>query len=241
MKLIEDLVFGTELDSALRAGLKQRQGVEYILGMSPLSDIIEEIQKGLLDDQGDVQKTSADNDDKSDDAEEPTDPVGDADLPAEVSRELAAATSKCKQDGGGDADKMQQFVDKCWRKIATYVLLFQESADPNKVKEALADTEVNRLRQEGMTEKVAERRFVLINYDLKTAGEATSHASTRLPPLRTNGEHLKSLLRGCIAATGGDLGPRDLFLLFDGGRPGVLFGVWICTCYSVLVVVGCRG
>lgn len=47
VKLIEDLVFGTELDAALRAGLKNRQSVESILSTAPLFDFIEEIEKGL--------------------------------------------------------------------------------------------------------------------------------------------------------------------------------------------------
>ena len=226
VKLIEDLVFGTELDASLRAGLKNRQSVESILSTAPLFDFIEEIEKGLDESRKESVDQTADEPNNDDDGSAADDldgaPAGE--LPAMVSREMAAMKAKASASGGDECEhveNMQQFVDKCWRKVDTYVVIVQEPADSNKVKELLVDTEVNRLRMFELPDAVADRRFVLINYDLKTAGEPNSHPSTRLAPLRNNGDHLKNLLRGCLAATNGDLGSRDMFLLFDGGRPGI--------------------
>ena len=219
LKLIEGLVFGTELDMALRTGLKHRQSVTCMLEAAPLSDLLEDIESELVEK---VEAASGSEDQVDDEASIPEDDENAADLPQEVSREIAAAKSKSNDDDV--AEKMQQFIDKCWRKIDTYVVLFQEPSDPNQVKDLLLDTEVDRLRKEALPDTVAERRFVLISYDLKMAGESSSHASTRVPPLRANGDHLKTLLRGCIAASDGDLAPRDLFLLFDGGRQGFRVG-----------------
>ena len=61
------------------------------------------------------------------------------------------------------------------------------------------------------------RRFVLIVYDLKCAGEASSHPATRVPPLRGNGNHLKQCLRAALDAVGdAEIPERDMYLIFEG-------------------------
>ncbi len=64
----------------------------------------------------------------------------------------------------------------------------------------------------------------MFSYDLKAAGESSSHPATRMPSLCGNGEHLKGMLRMALDTSGvegGGLGDRGLVLLFDGGRAGL--------------------
>ena len=226
IKFLEDVVFGTDLDAALRAGMKNRQSVETIVTTPPLHDIISEIEEGLNESRNnkDSQMQECNDDDELNSGDGGGAPAGDnGDLPAQVSRELALSAKKLATDeeAAEKSDKLKQFVDRCWRKIDMYVVLFQEPSDSTKLKECLIGTQVNNLRNDEQPGNIAERKFVLISYDLKTAGESNSHPSTRLPPLRNNGDHLKTLLRGCLAATDDQIRERDLFLLCDGGRPGL--------------------
>jgi hypothetical protein len=222
IKLVEDLIFGTELDTALRTGMKSRQSVETIMSSAPLTDLLEDIKTCLVIPTKDSKAEEDEPGAEGDDFDGGGAPEGE--LPAQVSRALSQAVLAAANGGEIEADekaaKMQQYIDKCWRKVDTYVVLCQEPADASALKEMLQDTEVNRLRSVENPTAISERRFVLINYDLKTAGEASSHPSTRLPPLRNNGDHLKSLMRACISANGEEIGSRDLFLIYDGGRPG---------------------
>ena len=67
------------------------------------------------------------------------------------------------------------------------------------------------------------KTFVLHVYDPKNAGEASSNPSTRAPPLRGNGDHLKLCLRAALDSQDsvtGAMASNDIFLLFDCGRPG---------------------
>ena len=79
-------------------------------------------------------------------------------------------------------------------------------------------TAANKLRIEKQPSDPKLRSFVLIVYDLKCAGEASSHPATRVPPLRGNGDHLKQCLRAALDAVGdAEIPERDMCLIFDGG------------------------
>lgn len=122
-------------------------------------------------------------------------------------------------------DLLESFVKRCHRILDTYVVFVRESPDVDSLKQNLQRTAVNKMRLDPQPKDINSRRFVLLNYDLKSAGESTSHPATRVPPLRQNGEHAKTCLRAALEAVAdaheGGLTPKDLVLLADGGRQGL--------------------
>ena len=118
-----------------------------------------------------------------------------------------------------------EFVKRCHRILDTYVVFVRESPDLDSLRQNLQRTAVNKMRLDPQPKDINSRRFVLLNYDLKSAGESTSHPATRVPPLRQNGEHAKTCLRAALEAVAdaheGGLTPKDLVLLADGGRQGL--------------------
>ena len=222
LSLIENVVFSTEVDSALRTALRNRKDVASMLSTQPLSGLIEDITDSLKS-ANKSDEFVIQGDAEVEEVEGEVDPATSASmsevLPSDVSTEVARVAKTSDTNKG----QMDNFIAACWRKVDTHVLLLQEGADASSLCDRLKDTEVNKLRQGEQAKTTNDRRFVLIVYDLKSGGESASHASSRLPPLRNNGEHLKMCLRASIDAVenGTMMGEEDLYLLFDGGRPGL--------------------
>ncbi|MCP4244387.1 MAG: hypothetical protein GY772_27900, partial [bacterium] len=183
LKLIENLVFDAgDLDATLRTGLTNRRLASALFQTPPLSsqveDIDEEITKLPAADDDYLLPRSADGAGGSAPAVAST--LADEAMPTEVSMEIARATA---EDATVEAE-LEQYVARCWRDIDTYVVFVQETVDVDALVDRIKDTEVNRLRFQLQPEAVDERKFVLVSYDLKSAGESSSHPATRLPPAR---------------------------------------------------------
>ena len=117
---------------------------------------------------------------------------------------------------------MDAFLAPCWRKVDMYVSLAQASTSTTAMTDNINAHNVNTKRSERQPSESRLRPFVLFNYDMKRAGEASSHPATRLPPLRGNGDHLKQCLRAALeAGTDAEIPDRDMYMLFDGSRPGL--------------------
>ncbi len=229
LSLIEHAVFSSEYDQSLRGVLRNRRDVEYLLSIAPLEVLVSDIDESLTEDAKQAEDKSnlppgGDDDDGGDDSGgigggdgggAPTD-----NLPEAVRVEVA----RLSKQSGDKGEQMSALVHLCWRKIDTHAVLIQEPLDAGSLTDRLKDSEVNKLRSEDQPQDETQRRFVALVYDLKCAAEASSHPATRLPPLRGNGEHLKTVLRAAIDAgdeTGGNLiRERDLYMVFDGSRPG---------------------
>ena len=217
--LVEQVVFGVDLDGALKAALKNRRDVAAMFASQPLSALIDDIEEALkaaaaaaVAAADDAMTMVVDVDGGGAPGTAAT-PVVD-ELPEEVLVEI-----KSKKDD--DQEQLKNYVNVCWRKIDTWCSFIQESADATAMRDALSGTCLHKLRQEPQAKFVPDKKFVVISYDLKVAGEASSHPATRLPPLRQNGDHLKLLLRACIDSLDPNFsGDRDLYFAFDGGRPG---------------------
>ena len=220
--IIEYAVFSTQYDGALKTMLRNRRGAEEALATQPLSTLVSEVDESLAEELKESKKATA----ALDDGEEENAGGGapeddDGDLPADVQEEIAKATNESPEKG----TEINNFVQACWRKIDTHVVLIEEPADATSIMDRLKETAVNKLRLEPQAENTKDKRFVLLIYDLKVAGESSSHPATRLPPLRGNGSHLQAFLRAAIDAGGGsEILGRDMFLIFDGGRAGASGG-----------------
>jgi hypothetical protein len=225
LSLIEHAVFSTQYDDILRATVKNRKDVASMLETAPLSALVAEIDEALTagpgggapDDDVDV---SMDQD--QDGGGAPTRGADDSldELPHTIAITLAEATKK-----GADEEKTlsEACVAQCWRRVDTYVDLIQESSDVVAMTDRLKATEVNKLRLVHQHVDTKFRRFILCVYDLKSAGEASSHPATRVPPLRQNGDHLKQCLRVALDSVdeGAEINDRDMYMIFDGGRTGL--------------------
>ncbi len=223
LALVETATFSCELDSALRTTLRNRKDVPAMLSTQPLSSLVQQIDDALeesekkdeflidVDEEGRI-----DGEGVGDGGRAPADE--DPAVPCEVKIEIKKAIKK----SADNQSVLEGFVDACWRKVDTCVVLVHETtSDASAVCDRLQSTEVNKLRMGEQAEQPNDIRFVLMVYDLKAAGESSSHPSTRIAPLRNNGDHLKLCLRGALDARGdSSVGARDMFLLFDGGRAG---------------------
>lgn len=227
LTLIESVVFCNTLDGQIFIGVKQRKDAFGIMETSPFSDravsidsALEERAKGdkyAMAGQGEDQGMEEEEDGgvnlevlKSDSAV--------VDPPAGVVQEIQHLKAEPKQ-------VVEKFVSTCWNKIETIIQLEVEpdSGVADAVKKRLQASAIQELR---MQEKhPGQERYVMFVYDLKAAGEASSHPQTRLPPLRENGGHLKDFVRGALQANGephsDDLGPHDLFVIPNGGKEGL--------------------
>ena len=75
--------------------------------------------------------------------------------------------------------------------------------------------------------KEIDKSFVCIIFDAKLAGEALTAPNVRTPPLRDGRVQrlVSAVLRGrCCPAAGEtpEIRPGDLFLMFDGGKRGLI-------------------
>ena len=102
----------------------------------------------------------------------------------------------CTKEAPEHKASLEAFVQQCWRKVDTHVVLLRESPDVQAMADALRSTEANRLRLEAQAEDPLQRRFVLLSYDLKTAGEASSHPATRMPPHARQWRSPQTMLAG---------------------------------------------
>ena len=221
--LIEHTVFSTEYDEVLQTHVKNRRDVENMFSSAPLHSLVIDIDEAL---RGEAQPAGAGVADGADEDMDVEDqhgggaPADDETLPVTV----ATIVLKMAKKSSEDKVKVDGFVAQCWRKVDTYITLFQEKSDIAAMTDRLKATDANKFRIEKQPKDPNLRRFVLIVYDLKCAGEASSHPSTRVPPLRGNGEHLKQCLRAALDAVtvgGAEITERDMYLIFDGGSRGL--------------------
>mgnify|MGYP007045148110 CR=1 FL=1 len=220
LSLIEHAVFSTEFDDALRSHVKARRDVESLLGAAPLIGLVADIDEALT---GEAAGGGAPRDDGADGGQGVGEDDGGAPADGEAPPDIVAtAVAKLATKSDDEKQKIDGFVAQCWRKVDTYVDLFHETSDAAAATDRLKTSAANKLRIEKQPDDTRLRRFVLIVYDLKSAGEASSHPATRAPPLRGNGDHLKQCLRAALDAVGdAEIPDRDMYLIFDGGRPGL--------------------
>ena len=216
LSLIEHCVFSSEYDAALKTMLRNRRDAENTFATAPLSMIVAELDECLAEQAKPNPGGCAPGSDEDED-----DPPQDLDDMPELPEMVQADVAKISAKSADKSAQIGLFVQACWRKVDTHCVLLTETTDAPSIMDRLKDTQVNALRMEAQAQDPNEKRYILLIYDLKAAGEASPHAMTRPAPLRGNGEHLKIFLRAALDAGGSaDILDRDMFMLFDGGRPG---------------------
>jgi hypothetical protein len=143
---------------------------------------------------------------------------GEAEALPEADQIIMANTSANEDD----KTKMDAFVAQCWRKVDMYVSLAQGSTSTTAMMDRIKARNVNTKRSERQPSETKLRSFILFNYDMNCAKEASAHPITRVPPFRGNGDHLKQCLRAALdAVNDAEIPDRDVYMLFDGGWPNL--------------------
>ncbi|CAJ1360662.1 unnamed protein product, partial [Effrenium voratum] len=227
LQLIEVAVYSQDLDPAIFSGVRQRKDAKGIVETQPFSDKIEAVRRAIQEAQQPDRYSLAQAACPSEEAE---DSEREADLdgnepPSDLVREW--------QTLQGQKNIVDSYVTKCWNTLDTIVKLEVEPAEglADFIQERLKGSACQAIRDKAKTDEAPSNSssYAMLIYDMKSAGEASSHPSTRLPPLRQNGEHLKDFIRGSLAANVGhmkdDLADADLWVIPDGmsrpaeGRP----------------------
>ena len=145
--LIEQLVFSTDLDTAVRTAVRNRKDVVTMLGTAPISGMIQDIDDALQAEETTKKDEFAMADEPrpagSGGAAELDDPAVDATLPVEVSNEIKTAAAR-SPDAKGELEK---YINTCWRKIDTHCIFLHETTDAGALTDRLKTTEPNTRRE----------------------------------------------------------------------------------------------
>ena len=209
---VENVIYGHDLDGALKASLCRSRECATIMTTAPFNEFVTEIEEALhkeLSDAGDEDTLKV---------EESEDEAMDCD---NISPDSNMLKETLKDDiDSASVDKkteIEAFGELCARKLEMFVTLEVEPDDKTALTDRIKQTEVNNQRLS------SEKGYVMVVYDMKCAGEASAQPNIRVPPLRGNGDHMRSLVSATLHAynsTGTELGPRDMFVTFDGFKPG---------------------
>ena len=227
LSIIEHAVFSAEYDPALKTMLRNnKKDAETMFANAPLVTLVDDLDESLQEEQKASSSGGgalADDDECGGDDDGGGAPPDNDDELGDLPETVKTEVKKTSAESSEKNDQISSFVQVCFRKIDTLVKLFIETSDSTSISDRIKDTAVNDLRKEAQPASASEKRYVLLVYDLKAAGEASSNPSTRPPPLRGNGDHLKTYLRASIDAGdsgGSEILERDMYMLFDSGRLG---------------------
>ena len=222
LNMIEHAVYGIDLDTAIRVAVKNRKDCKTFLTTSPMSEIVTDVEEKIIAESSAKKAAQAaqEGEDDSEHSSETPQWCDDDDdgcgthLPEEIHKYIKSAPDETRE-------KLEHFRDLAVRRVETYVTLVTEVSDSAALTDRMKESAVNKLRLSLSADET--KKYILHIYDVKNAGEASSHPSVRLPPLRGNGDHLKLHIRAALDAytvAGNELSPHDMFLLLDGGRQG---------------------
>ena len=208
LSFVESCFFSYHFDAAIRTALINRKDVASAVTAAPLSDELEEIKGMMVESEAPTGDGAGDGDLIMDDDAEGE---GGATNPAlENSAEIKKLT-KAFADMTHSKDKLEGFLTQAKRFIATHVSLGVETDTDDQIIKAM---------QESAAAKCMKDGFTGIFYDSKVAGEASTHPSVRLPPLRDGGEHLKRLVALRLRAGAGEIAEKEVFFIYDAGKDG---------------------
>ncbi|CAE7666405.1 unnamed protein product [Symbiodinium sp. CCMP2592] len=214
--VLQTIIYGTAVDGGLRTTLKATSDVtEFLQQNNVVNDSIEEV---LAKNRQEVGKPT----DQEGDRNDPSRPVavvitGNVSLTDLVSQQQIEKCSGTE----GQSESLDQWFAYLNTKFEQFVSLVVDAGTAT-----MSTTELSNLLSATILKDVTGP--VLMIYDSKSSGEASSHAALRLPPFRAG--HFKRMIqafvrgRGAEPSEGGEMAeelrPNDMVLLLDGGRPG---------------------
>ena len=123
---------------------------------------------------------------------------------------------------------------QCLREVVTYASLAQDSTIITAMMDHNTAHNVNAKWSDRQTTESKLRVFVLFNYVMQRGGEASARPSTRVQPLRGNGDHPKQCPRVALDFVDDtDIYDSGMYMLLDGGRRG-LNTLLFCRVHSAI-------
>lgn len=179
----QDVIFGIALDSHLKTVSGDSMSVQEIVAQNPLKEIFDEILDNVRQERSkDECGIAADGGSAAEGSAEIC--GGDA---LEVPLSMLVTVKQLEADVEDALPRWREFLEQ---QTSQFVKLIPE---PDTYS-LLADS----LRETVAKEKHAGN--VVLWYDVKTAGEASSNPNCRIPPLRA--AHLKKMVQGFISCRG---------------------------------------
>jgi hypothetical protein len=180
----EEIVYRTEHDAALKAGLRSRLTPKEVLEQedTKLTEMIGQLDEALEAEKLPTDEATEDHDEVSEVIIEDDDAGGS---PPEL---LELGLTKL------DTDKRQQlryWHEQADRKVRQQVKLVVEPSSLNQVRDSVKDS------VPGQFPVAGAGKTVLIVYDVKLSGESITYPQVRKPPLRS---HYKKMMQGTMLA-----------------------------------------
>ena len=207
LNFCEDLVYGVEFDSILKTacrGSKTALDVfEYPTIQARLNDI-KALRDKELDQDLEKEKLNSDSSVKASGTE-----AANAEVQAEKKETM----------DGDDEDVDDKERREVERMLQRGVTLFVEPPSQSELKEALLASRFKDIKGD------PDKSYVLIVYDYKQASESQTRPHTRVAPLRD--ARIKSMVQATLDARRAAravetqcIMPGDMWMFFDGSRPG---------------------
>ena len=186
-------IFGYEFDMNFRVASENRHDVTHIMSTAPVVDFLNEIQELATLEQQTLSASATENivDERAqhqDGIVEVCDTMHGSSTADNAVLVVVPEVKvmMTKSDGKDETDFHAQMVE-CARRVDTFIFLGLEEGD---ITGSMRDrTSMQAARRHVCAS--GQQKYVLHIYDLKCAGEASSHAPYRVAPLRGNGEHWK--------------------------------------------------
>lgn len=181
VSFLASVIFGCEHDGAIKQAIKSSTQPEAVFGQSPFKEILEQIQSCTAK----VMKIN-------------TEPGLSANMAPEADMLRSFLTTeqlqKMKEE---EADSLRTWADAALQHVARYVKLFVEPTTHLLLAEVLSST----VMAEGPG---THNSHSVVYYDVKTAGESSSHAHVRPPSFKQ--ERLRKVVQGYLIARGVEAG-----------------------------------
>ena len=109
--------------------------------------------------------------------------------------------------------KLRFWQNKAQQVVESHCCFIEETLEDSMIVQKLRDSAALQHKPDSK-----KKEWTGILYNPCHCGESSSKASTRPPPLRQGGEHLRKMTGLYVQARGGSMGSRDLLLINDVGR-----------------------
>ena len=215
--LIEDVIYGTSLDSTMKTAVKARRTVEEMLGYTALEERLTAISNAF---ENEAREAGGGDEPEASVARESSgagrDSTGNA----------SALSSGCDNDEAATENGDEMWNKLAERTVASYVELIAEPESEAKLTEILLKAGAKSVVGHSGLDHVA------IMLDPKTMGEPITAPHLRCTPLGKNQKKrvlkiISAIVKsrspdGCGAIEGLTLADGDVILTLDGGRPGLV-------------------
>lgn len=212
---LQSLVYNVKHDGALKCSVKNGHSIEEALDAEDIREEVEEMDRQVVQVQPAVNTLLAAEGPEADSLAGPASAVVKMAL-GEVQFAKVRNLAEEKQE------IVAEHLELARRVVAENVKLVDGSDKDSTLVSIIRASPVGQIRG-------GEAGYVIVHYDVKLAGEASSLPQYRSPPARK--VHIEKLIRAVLRSRLSPeaplaISPGDVFMMFDGGKP---------MCHSLLL------